>query len=202
MVGLGGRAEVPGQGFQFAVGHLIGEQCLAGQCDGVDHCRGRPDLLVLLAGPLQETDVESCVVRDQNAVAGELQEARQYLAEDRRLRHHLVGDAGEHRDQCRDMGLRIDQRAELPKHLAAAHLHSAELGDRRLWAAAGGLKVDHAERHLGERGAQVFEAGLLGARRSGNGHAMNVRPARRQFGRSSALATWFPNDFENRLNES
>jgi len=112
------------------------------------------------AGPLEEPGVEPGVVGDQDALAGELQPAGQHLGEPGGVGHHGVGDAGQDRDQGRDVGLGIDQGLELTEHLAAPDLHRAELGDGVLAGAAGGFQVDHAERDLGQGRAQVIEAGL------------------------------------------
>ena len=55
----------------------------------------------------------------------------------------------------------LDQGLELAEHLAAAHLHRTELGDRaRGRAAAGGLEVDDDEGQVGQRGAQIVQRAL------------------------------------------
>ena len=116
-----------------------------------------------LAGPAQEAHVERRVVRHDHRALGEGQERRQHLAERGRVGDHLIGDPGQHRDQRRDRGPGIDQGLELAEHLAAADLDRAELGDHVGLGAAGGLQVDHAERHLRQVGAQILERCLCAA---------------------------------------
>ena len=61
----------------------------------------------------------------------------------------------------------VDQGLERAEALAAAHLHRADLGDAAVARrAAGGLEVDHAERDVVQRGAEVVEAS---AARRGSG---------------------------------
>ena len=76
-------------------------------------------------------------------------------------RDERVGEAGEHRDLRRDRPARVDERLERAEELAAADLHRADLGDRVVGAvAARRLEVEHAERDVGERRAEVVEAAL------------------------------------------
>src|SRR5688572_16075315 len=73
--------------------------------------RGR---VVVLGGEvLEEAHVERRVVGDQDAAGRELEEGGQGRLDRRRVAHHRVGDAGEHRDEGRDLRARVDQGLEL-----------------------------------------------------------------------------------------
>ena len=75
---------------------------------------------------------------DDHRAVGEGKERWQHLAQYRRVCHHLVGDAGQHRDQWWDMGLRIDQSLKLAEHLTTTYLDGSDLSDHvRLGAASG-----------------------------------------------------------------
>ena len=77
-------------------------------------------------------------MRDDHGAVGEGEERRQHLAQCGRVGHHLVGDAGQHRNQRWDVGLRIDQCLKFALHLTTAYLDGSELSDHvRLGAARG-----------------------------------------------------------------
>ena len=98
---------------------------------------------------------------DDDRVAEELEEGRQHLGRRRGRGDHLLGDAGEDRDLPGDPVAGVHERAEGAEALAAAQLHGADLGDAAVvGGAARGLDVDHAERDLVQRGAEVVEAAL------------------------------------------
>ena len=78
---------------------------------------------------LEEAHVERRVVRHQHASRRELQERRQRGLDGRSVGNHGIADAGQHRDERRDLGVRVDQRLELAQDLAAADLDRADLGD-------------------------------------------------------------------------
>ena len=163
--------EKPCQAGELAVRRLVTGQHPAGQPDGVQAVVARPDHAGLLAGRPQEPQVERGVVRHQHGVAGELQERRQHAGDARGVGHHGVGDPGQHRDEGRDGGLRVDQRLELAEHHAAADLDGADLGDRAgQRGAAGGLQVDHHEGDLAQRGAELVEGRLERDGRNGRRH--------------------------------
>ncbi len=120
---------------------------------------GRP---CALREVLEEADVEGCVVGDQDAPVGELEELREHLLDRGRAGHHRVGDAGQHRDERRDGLVGVDERLELTEDLATADLDGADLGDHRPAGrrAAGGLEVDDAERHVAQGPTQLVEGAL------------------------------------------
>ena len=55
---------------------------------------------------------------------------------------------------------RVDEGLELALHHTTTHLHSADLRDRVVGGQSRRLQVDDAERHLGQRRAEVVERGL------------------------------------------
>ena len=91
----------------------------------------------------------------------ELEQRRQHRLDPRGRGDEGVGQPGEHGDLRRDRPARVDERLERAEELAAADLDGADLGDRVIAAvAAGRLEVEHAERDVGERRAEVVEAAL------------------------------------------
>ena len=154
-------AEQPCQRAELAVGRLVLADQLSGQVGCVDDAEGRPAVTGERGGGLEERDVEGRVVGDQHAVAGELEKGRKHAVDPGRVGHHLVGDAGQDRDECGDRLSRVDQGLELADHLAAPDLDRSDLGDvcpRR--AAAGRLEVDDDEGDLGQGGAELVECAL------------------------------------------
>ncbi len=104
------------------------------------------------------------VVGDQDGALRELEERRQRGGDRRCGGHHRVGDPGEHGDEGRDLGVRVDQRLELAENLTTAHLDGPDLGDHRaaLHRGAGRLEVDHTERDVAQGPPQLVEAHLRG----------------------------------------
>ena len=189
VVGRGRGVEMPGEGGQPVVHHLVAADHVPGQVCGVQDHRPRPPVAGSAAGRLEEGDVERRVVGHQDAAAGELEEGRQHRLERGSAGHHDVGDAGQHRDERRDRRSRVDQGLELPEHLAAAYLDRPDLGDPGVGrGAAGGLQVDDDERDLEQRRAQLVQRGLHGAgagvpQRDGSGcrdHACDHKERGRQ----------------------
>ena len=100
------------------------------------------------------------------------------VADDHRVARRTRATVGQHRPRCgaraapwpavmpvstvicgRDGRARVHQGLEGAEALAAAQLHRADLGDAAVGRrAAGGLEVDHAERDLAQRRAEVVEA--------------------------------------------
>ena len=192
---VGSRAGVEDarQRGQLAVGGVVAGDDAAGQLGRVDDLEARPRPLLLLGEVAQETDVERGVVGHQHAALGELEERRQHGLDRGRVGDHGVGDAGQDRDEGRDLGARVDQGLELTEHLAAPDLHGADLGDHRTGGgrAARGLEVDHAERDVAQRPPQLVERalGLPSGRgpcggpwggRCGRAHAEDARSRHRQ----------------------
>ena len=126
---LHGGMQHAGQRRQLAVGCLVAGQHAASEPGGVDGVEAGPPEIEARAGGLQEAQVERSVVRDEHAVAGELEERRKDRVDARRGGHHGVRDAGEHGDEGRDRLARIDEGLEFADDLAAANLHGADLGD-------------------------------------------------------------------------
>jgi len=101
---------------------------------------------VITGCSLEEGDVEGRIVSDQHAVVGELEKSGEHAADPWRVGDHLVGDAGQDRDEGGDRLGRVDQGLELADHLATTDLDRADLGD----VCAGGtaarrLEVDDNE---------------------------------------------------------
>ena len=171
---LDARAEVLRQCVQSQVRDLVAHEP-ARERERVDTAVREPRVAVRDERGVEERAVETDVVPDDHRVARELEERRQDLGDERRGRHHVLGDAGEHRDHRRDGHARIDERLEAAEQLAAAQLERADLGDRvGVGRSAGGLEVDDDERRLRERRAQVGErllAGPPGWRRGRGGEA-------------------------------
>ena len=143
------------------VAGLVLHDQLPGQVHGVEHPEPRPRMPGGARRLLEERHVEPGVVRDEHAVAGELEERRQHRLDPRRLRDHRVGDAGEHLDEHGDRLARPDQGLELAEDLAAPDLDRPDLGDRRRGrAAAGGLQVDDDEGDVAQRRAEVVQGAL------------------------------------------
>jgi hypothetical protein len=116
---------------------------------------------VPLAGGAEEPGVERGVVRHEHRAREELQQRRQHGRERRRAADHGGGDAGERDDVRRHPGARIHERGQLADPLAAAHLHRPDLGDGVARVrATGGLQVEHHERDLAQRGAELVEGEL------------------------------------------
>jgi len=129
MIGGCRGAEQLRQSPELAVGCLVLADQLSGQVGGVDDAKGRPHVTGQRGCGLEERDVKGRVVGDQDAVAGELQKGRKHALDPWRVGHHLVGDAGEDRDECGDRLGRVDQGLELADHLPASDLDRAHLGD-------------------------------------------------------------------------
>ena len=156
------QAEPRRQRAEAAVGHLVAHQP-PGQRDRIDAHGVEARVAGALEGVAQERHVEPDVVTDEDRAAEELEQRRQHGLDARRRRDQRVGEAGEHGDLRRDRPPRVDQRLERAEELAASDLDRADLGDRVVRAvAAGGLEVEHAERHVGQRRAEVVEAALDG----------------------------------------
>jgi hypothetical protein len=118
----------------------------------------------------QEPDVEAGVVGHQGRAVREFEERGQDRFDAGGVRDHLVGDAGQARDPRVDGLAGVDEGAELADDLAALDLDGADLGDpARVGGQAGGLEVDDAEGHFGQRGAEAVEgrlgvSGVVGSR--------------------------------------
>ena len=162
VVGRRRRPEDLGQRRQLAVGGVVARDHPPRHQRGVEDLERRPRPALHLGEVAQEADVERRVVGHQHAAARELEERRQRRLDRRRVGHHRVGDAGQHGDERRDRGVRVDQGLELAQDLAAAHLDRADLGDHRArrGGPARGLEVDDAERHLAQRPAELVESAL------------------------------------------
>ena len=132
VVGRGRRAEDLGERGEPVVRRLVAHDELARQLEGVEDREPGPRSADAGGGRLEEADVEAGVVGDEDAAGRELEEGGQRALDARRVAHHRVGDAGEHRDEGRDGLGRVDEGLELAEHLAAAHLDRADLGDAAL----------------------------------------------------------------------
>ena len=162
VVGRRGRVEHLGQRRQLAVGGVVAGDHAPRELGRVEHLELRPRASLLTREVLEEPDVERCVVRDEDAPGREVQERGQRRLDRWGVADHGVADAGEHRDERRDLRVRVDQRLELTEHLAAPDLHRADLGDHRPGRSgtARRLEVDHAEGQVSQRPPQLVEAAL------------------------------------------
>ena len=88
-------AEVRRQGGEFAVAHLVSMQDHSCKARGVEHAIPAPRLIVQCARALEKANVIWGVVRDEDRIAGELQEGRQSRAQARGGRDRGIRDAGE-----------------------------------------------------------------------------------------------------------
>ena len=187
VVGRGAGVEEHRERRQLAVGGVVPGDHPARQLGGVDHLEGRPRPPLPCREVLEEADVERRVVRHQHAALRELQERGQRRLDGRRVGDHRVGDAGQDRDERRDLGVRVHQGLELAEDLAAAHLDRTDLGDHRagLGRPAGGLEVDDAERDVAQRSAQLVETALRlpsgGRTLNRAAHVEDARCGHRQF---------------------
>ena len=154
------HAEVPGEGSELEVGHLVAHQS-AREPDRVDATLGQLGVAVRGQGGIEERDVEPDVVTDDDRPADELEQGRQDLVDARRGQQHGLGDAGQHGDERRDGDPGVHERLEPSEQLTPAVLHRADLGDRAVVRRRPRrLEVDHHERHLGQGRPEVVEAGL------------------------------------------
>ena len=104
---------------------------------------------------VEEAEIEVRVVGDEHGVGGEAHEARQHHVDRRRVGHGGVVDAGDAGDHRGDTDAGVDERREGGDFAPALEAYGADLGDlgeaRR---GAGGLEVDHGERHVGQVAAR------------------------------------------------
>ena len=151
--------ELGGQRRELAVGDLFAAQGAARQDHGVEDLEPRPFAAQFLGRVLEEPDVKGRVVGDQNTTSRELEEAGEHLGDAWGADDHLVGYAGQHRDERGDVLVGVDQGLELTQDLAAAHLDGTELGDPGAASgrATGRLEVDNAERQIRQRSPQLIE---------------------------------------------
>jgi hypothetical protein len=154
-------AEVAGEGGELVVGDLVAVQQYPSQPSGVHHSEPGPRQVALMAGGLEEADVERRVVGDQHGPAGEVVEHREHRV-DRGCGRDCCGrDAGQGRDERGDGDAGIDERLELTGDHAPLSSHCADLGDGAIARrATGGLEVDHDEVDVAQWGTQVVETGL------------------------------------------
>ncbi len=145
---------------ESAIRHLVADQS-PGQRQGVDDGIRDLGIATPAQGGIDEGHVEPDVVADHHGVAQELDHRREYGVDRRGAHHHRFGDPGEHGDHRRDRPARVDQALQRAQALAAANLDHADLGDQvGVAIAAGGLDVEHAERDIGKRYAEIVEGTL------------------------------------------
>ena len=154
------HAQMTRQRAELEVGHLVAHQP-PGEPDGVDPSLFELRVPVGGEGCVEERDVEPDVVPHDHRAADELEQGWQDLVDLGCGQEHCLGDPGEDGDERGDRDARVHEGLEPPEQLAAAVLHRAHLGDRAVVGrGAGGLEVEHHEGHLGQRRAEVVEAGL------------------------------------------
>ena len=82
-------------------------------------------------------------MRDQHAVACKFEKGGDRRVDLRRVRNHLVGDAGQLRDLFGDGHLGVDEGVEAVQHLALTDAHRADLGDAAVrHRETGGLNIE------------------------------------------------------------
>lgn len=103
----------------------------------------------------------------------ELKELRQYLADPRRVAHHIVTDTGELGDGSRNWLTWIDQGRKLLARTVLRHPDRPDLGDaRRVREPASGLHVHHDDVGIDDQsGRQALSEGLLLGARTAAGPA-------------------------------
>ena len=142
--------------------------------DGVDDRRGDPPPGEELDLAVEEGEVEARVVRDERAVAGELEEAPDRELGPRRAAQRRLPDAGERGDRGGERDARVDERLERVLELERADPLRADLADPR---AAGreprGLEVDDDE-------VRVLELDVLARRVREPDRARRARRAARR----------------------
>jgi len=99
----------------------------------------------------QERVVEARVMRDEDAAGEPLVQLRREVGEARRLREHLVRDAGKRLDLGRQRDARVYQRRPLGHDFEALDLQHADLGDAVGGRPrAGRLEIDDRERRCAQ----------------------------------------------------
>ena len=172
------QTEALRQRAESTIGHFVAHQS-SGERQGVDD--GVAERLASAATErgVDERHVESDVVAHDDGIADELLQGRQHGFDSRCRCDHGVGDAGEHRDGGRDGPPRVHQRRHRAELLSGAHLHHADLGDGIATpVGARGFDVEHAERDLVQRSAEVVD-GCLGEQFGHPGSPART-PVRRQ----------------------
>ena len=158
VVGRHLRAEVPGEGRQLVVAHLVPADDLPGQPHGVEDLGAGPAQVVRGAGRLEEADVEAGVVGDEDGTLRELEELGHRGPGAGGVADHRVGDARQGLDERRDRLAGVDEGLQLAEHLATADLDRTDLGDAAVpGGAPGRLEIDHDEGDLGQRGAEITQ---------------------------------------------
>ena len=154
------EAQARGQCVELAIGHVVAQQT-AGERAGVDPLiRQRRPVAARQRG-IEEAEVEAHVVTDDDGVTHEFEKRGEHGVDARRSRDHRLCDAGEHGDLGRDRAPGVDERLEGTEGLATTDFDGADLGDRAVVRRpAGGLEVEHAEGHLGQRGPEIVEGSL------------------------------------------
>lgn len=143
---------------------LVAGDDAPGERHRVEHLVARPRVARPGGCGPEERDVERRVVRDEDRAPDELEERRDDCLDPRCVRDHGGADPCEAGDERRHGDARVDECLELPDALAGPHLDRADLGDLAvLRRAAGRLEVDHHERHVVQRGAQLVQPELDGS---------------------------------------
>ena len=121
--------------------------------DGVDHGRREPRPGQALRLAVEEGEVEARVVRHEDGVSGEGEEAAHRGADRRGSPELRVAQPCERRDDAVERDARVRERLELLRQLETAYAHGADLADpRRPGTKARRLEVDdHVRRRLEEK---------------------------------------------------
>ncbi len=132
----------------------------------VDHGAREPGAAEALGLAVEEREIEARVVRDEDGVAGELEEAPH---RDRRMRAAAqvgIAQARQRADRGADRNAGIDEQLELLLQFELAHTHGADLADARAARPEPRrLEVDDHEGRVLER--------EIGARRIGEPHGVS-----------------------------
>ena len=128
------------------------------QRDGVNRSVRQPGPVVAFECGLDETEIEPCVVSDDDCVADEFEQCWDDMFDTWRRIDHGLGDPGEHGDLRRDGAARIDEGLECAETFATAQLDRTDLGDAAVRRrATRGLEIDHAEGDITQRRAEIVE---------------------------------------------
>ena len=156
-----GRVEKPRELTEAEARHAPGEQ-RPREPHGVDDRRADARAREPLGLAVEEREVEARVVRDEDRVAGEGEEAPHGLGRPRRAAQLLVPEAGHRARSGADRKSWIDEGLELGLDLEAAEAHRPDLADPGLpGPQPGRLEVDDDVRRVLE---QERRAGRLGER--------------------------------------
>ena len=117
-----------GKGSEFAVRNFIANES-SGKSDRIDGTIRQFGTLVAFEGGLHKRQIESDVVSDDDGIADELKQRRQYRFDARSGHHHRMSDSGEHCDRWRNRTSWIHKCLKRSEAFTAAEFHCANFGN-------------------------------------------------------------------------